>query len=417
MGIEAFKPNAPTLAELIHSSFFYDFMKKEKGEAVLLFWQEVEEYKRLPHIQESFIKSRALKIFNKFLKRGANLEVLLPGSIRTSILHDLDCVGNLHLFDAAQVEAQCQMEMDWYMGFLRSEFYQEMETSNAETIKEQKNRRERQSTLSRVDFKDILDIPAWQNLFLQFLMTEDLSHVLLFWIDVQNFLQLPKSSYLASQSKKLHQKYLLSGKVQVAESILEDIRDHLNYPSPAMFQAAQQYAFQFMESELFPQFKKTQFFTEYLDLKALEKQTKEIEDATTVVNSTKTAAALLNFETFLNTPDYRTYFIKYCEETQCSANIYFWIDCEDYKFIPSDDYVALTAKKIYRKYVKARSRIKVKLSSSIVQEIECNLTQQPSRQLFNKAQQHIQTQMATESFEPFKKSTLMKQAKRRYSMS
>ena len=422
-GLESVDPNAPTLKEVLETNLvthFHDYMSKNGGAPVLLFWQEVAEFKRLPHTQTSYIKKQAKKIFNKFIKRGAHEEINLPAEIRADIMKGFDDIS-VHIFDSAQMEVQCEMDMDWYIGFLMSPNFKKMLGSRRETSLEQQERRQHEAKLARVEFRDILDVPEWQELFHKFLVAENCGSLLLFWVDASNFQQLPKSTYLVAQSKKIYTKYIAptaKEKMNLSPGVIQAIEEHQDYPSPAMFADAQKEIFDFMATDLFKQFHSSPFFQE-LDLNALrdnlDKQVSTIEREE--VNKTSFDAD--DLATFLTQPEYRKYYVAFCEETLCAENIYFWIDCEDFKLIPSDDYVALTARKIYQKYVKPSARNQVNLKDNIVKEIEDHL-QSPKRTLFlavrrvefitrvvlisKQAQEEIAMLMEKDTFARFKES-------------
>ena len=163
-----------------------------------------------------------------------------------------------------------------------------------------------------------------------------------------------------------------------------------------------------MEHQLFPRFKASSFFDE-IDINAAKTRIFEgIDDAR------KEKAAMQDIDsldTFLTNQNYRKYFTSYCQETFCAENIYFWLDCEDFKHIPSDDLLKVVAQKIYRKYVGHASKNQVNLKANIVREIEKALPN-PTRTLYDNAQAEICRLMESDTFAKFKKSQQMEDARR-----
>ena len=94
------------------------------------------------------------------------------------------------------------------------------------------------------------------------------------------------------------------------------------------------------------------------------------------------------------------YFKDFCIRTFCNEAIFFWLDVENYKNLPGSQYMKRIALKIYRKYIQDEAFLQINISSNVRADISRKITD-PSRCIFNKAQDEIFKLMETDSFPKF----------------
>eukprot|EP01029_Cantina_marsupialis_P011259 TRINITY_DN2517_c0_g2_i2.p1 TRINITY_DN2517_c0_g2~~TRINITY_DN2517_c0_g2_i2.p1 ORF type:complete len:462 (+),score=67.74 TRINITY_DN2517_c0_g2_i2:149-1534(+) len=61
---------------------FQKWLEEKKRVRLLMFHQDVKEFKEIPHVRKAFIAGRAKKIYYKFLRRGAQMEIVISSSER-----------------------------------------------------------------------------------------------------------------------------------------------------------------------------------------------------------------------------------------------------------------------------------------------------------------------------------------------
>ena len=93
-------------------------------------------------------------------------------------------------------------------------------------------------------------------------------------------------------------------------------------------------------------------------------------------------------------------FKQFCLRTACAENLFFWLACEEYRYIPSQAYLRVIASKIYSTHIVKSSRMEVNLPGHINRAIESALAH-PTKKLFHDAQEVIFRLMNTGPFTMF----------------
>ncbi|XP_036378408.1 regulator of G-protein signaling 4 [Megalops cyprinoides] len=112
-----------------------------------------------------------------------------------------------------------------------------------------------------------------------------------------------------------------------------------------------------------------------------------------------------SLETLLNNDVGLTAFATFLKSEFSQENIEFWMACQEYKKITSQEKLASKARKIYDQYVAAESPNEVNLDSVTREETRKNL-ENPGPSCFEEAQRKIFLLMEKDSYKRFLKSKL-----------
>ncbi|KDO33415.1 hypothetical protein SPRG_02222 [Saprolegnia parasitica CBS 223.65] len=410
-------------------------LREYKMEHTLDFYLEIDQFQLLPHNKRDYIAAKASKIFNKYIRRGAKMEVALPGHIRQAILTSIADPAE-DIFNDAHLHVLYLWDSTLWKAFEKSPKYMEL-------VQLYKEEREAAATtlmtggngdvkalqmLTSTDVKAILlqDGPLLTQ-FHKFLVKENCTSYLLFYMQVEEYKRLPKSDFLARQSKKIYHRFLNSTAkefVSVSDETMASIHEMLPNPSPQTFHLAQEEVLHFLWKTLYPKFQKSIFFATAMAKPAspiLGRRTLKDGDAPPMsgrsrrflptavqrtfasrVSTSRTLTAP-TIEDILANPQSRALFLAFCEDIFCAESMYFWLECLEFQRIPHTDYLRLRAQKIFRKYIATSAKLQVNLIHSIVRDIEKQM-ENPGRQLFAKAQQAIVFMLNKDTLPKFLKS-------------
>ncbi|OQR96937.1 Voltage-gated Ion Channel (VIC) Superfamily [Achlya hypogyna] len=437
------------------AQYFRAHLQQFKMEHTLDFYLEIEQFQLLPHNKRNYIAAKASKIFNKYIRRGAKMEVALPGHIRQAILASIADPAE-DIFNDAHLHVLYLWESKYFRAFERSPKYQELvqqhklerEADNAyglhrvghnpRCLVSRNVERSEHALAAAPKTLQILTITDAKTLLLQdgplltqfhkFLVKENCTSYLLFYMQVEEYKRLPKSDFLVRQSKKIYHRFLnCTAKefVSVSEEAMNEVHEMLQAPSPQTFHLAQEEVLYFLYKTLYPKFQKSAFYTDGatkapspsrrpsppkpvdVPLKTGTRSRKFIptsmqrQFASRV--STSGAQYPPTIDDLLTNVQTRALFLAFCEEIFCAESMYFWLECLEYQRIPHTDYLRLRAQKIFRKYISPNAKLQVNLIHSIVRDIERQIDN-PGRQLFVKAQQAIVSMLNKDTLPKFVRS-------------
>ncbi|KAL3657745.1 hypothetical protein V7S43_017317 [Phytophthora oleae] len=440
----------------VHS--FRDFLRDQGAENTLFFYKEVCEFQRLPHSQQQYIQMRARRIFDKYARRGARLELELPVETRRDILWKLAAPTEATFSDAQRLVLR-QWETRDLPKFRNSPLYQEMldqiAASPAAPPPAISHDGEEQTTsstssagfidVSKLSLREFLELEQLRKYFRRFLEREQCANELYFYFEIATFQQFPTSDYLARQARKLFNRFCDPQSREfvpfASTAIHNDLQSSLASPSPAMFNKAQEQIFNFFATTLFPKFHQSEIYRgiritpQQLRVARLAAMggasTRKV--ATAKIPSRNLAQALtdpgrrsnsvmtpngemedrasdsglteadVTVTMILENPETRALFLFFSEEIFCTESIYFWMDCNEFKDIPHRSYLKLRAQKIYRKYICGRAKLQVNLESTLIRVIEDNLDN-PTRTLFIQAQRSITKMLERDTLPKFRRS-------------
>lgn len=259
----------------VHS--FRDFLREQGDENTLFFYKEVCEFQRLPHSQQQYIQMRARRIFDKYVRRGARLELEMPVETRRDILWKLATPTEATFSDAQRLVLR-QWETRDLPKFRNSSLYQEMldqiAASPASPHPGISHDGEEQTTsnsssvgfleVSKLSLREFLELELLRKYFRRFLEREQCANELYFFFEIATFQQFPTSDYLARQARKLFNRFCDPQSrefVPFSSPIIHtDLQSSLTSSSPAMFNKAQEQILSFFATTLFPKFQQSEIY-------------------------------------------------------------------------------------------------------------------------------------------------------------
>ncbi|OWZ23497.1 hypothetical protein PHMEG_0001627 [Phytophthora megakarya] len=268
------------LAEILEGAgvhAFRDFLRDQGAENTLFFYKEVCEFQRLPHSQRQYIQMRARRIFDKYIRRGARLELELPVETRRDILWKLAAPTEATFSDAQKLVLR-QWETRHLPRFRTSPLYQEMlgqiAVSPALPPPAISPDGEEQTTtntsnvtfidISKLSLREFLELELLRKYFRRFLEREQCANELYFYFEIVTFQQFPTSDYLARQARKLYNRFCDPQSREfvpfASTAIHKDLHTSLASPSPAMFNKAQEQISNFFATTLFPKFQQSEIY-------------------------------------------------------------------------------------------------------------------------------------------------------------
>eukprot|EP00644_Phytophthora_capsici_P015694 jgi/Phyca11/121635/e_gw1.44.150.1 len=410
----------------VHS--FRVFLRNQGAENTLFFYKEVCEFQRLPHSQHQYIQMRARRIFDKYVRRGARLELELPVETRRDILWKLSAPTEATFSDAQRLVLR-QWETRDLPKFRNSPLYQEMLDQIAASpvapppaISHDGEEQTISSAgiagfidVAKLSIREFLELEQLRKYFRRFLEREQCANELYFYFEIATFQQFPTSDYLARQARKLFNRFCDPQSREfvpfASTAIHKGLQNSLASPSPAMFNKAQEQIFNFFATTLFPKFQQSEI---YRGIRITPQQLRTARLAAMGATSTRRVAedqasegglteADVTVTMILENPETRALFLFFSEEIFCTESIYFWMDCNEFKDIPHRSYLKLRAQKIYRKYICGRAKLQVNLDSTLIRVIESNLDN-PTRTLFVQAQRSITKMLERDTLPKFRRS-------------
>ncbi|GMF23467.1 unnamed protein product [Phytophthora lilii] len=256
---------------------FRDFLRDQGAENTLFFYKEVCEFQRLPHSQRQYIQMRARRIFDKYVRRGARLELELPVETRRDILWKLAAPTEATFSDAQRLVLR-QWETRDLPKFRNSPLYQEMLEQIAASPSAPppaiSHDGEEQTTsnqsnvgfidVSKLSLREFFELEQLRKYFRRFLEREQSANELYFYFEIATFQQFPTSDYLARQARKLFNRFCDPQSREfvpfATTTIHKDLQSSLASPSPAMFNKAQEQIFNFFATTLFPKFQQSEIY-------------------------------------------------------------------------------------------------------------------------------------------------------------
>ncbi|EGZ18111.1 hypothetical protein PHYSODRAFT_315108 [Phytophthora sojae] len=230
---------------------FRDFLRDQGAENTLFFYKEVCEFQRLPHSQRQYIQMRARRIFDKYVRRGARLELELPVETRRDILWKLAAPTEATFSDAQRLVLR-QWETRDLPKFRNSHLYQEMLDQIAASPSAPppaiSHDGEEQTTatasgagfidVSKLSLREFLELELLRKYFRRFLEREQCANELYFYFEIATFQQFPTSDYLARQARKLFNRFCDPQSREfvpfASTAIHKDLQSSLASPSPAI---------------------------------------------------------------------------------------------------------------------------------------------------------------------------------------
>lgn len=246
-------------------SIFKEFLERESGSQTLLFLLEVEEYRRIP--QASFQLTRARKIYNKFIHPLSIMPIPISSSTREEIEQNLNNLTMLPvLFKNATLQIHSYIEKVQFPKFQKSESIEEVVnilSQEAGNVGKSLTRRrssiamQSSEALSAMNLKNILQYQSSTRFFKDFCVRIYVNESLFFWLDAENYKNLPGSDYMKRTAHKICRKYILDNarmQINISSLVKQEILQQMSKPTRSLFKKAQDDIFKLLELDAYPKF-------------------------------------------------------------------------------------------------------------------------------------------------------------------
>jgi hypothetical protein len=245
---------------------FKDFLDREGTSQTLLFLMEVEEYRRIP--MADYMLSRARKIFNKFVHHQCIMPIPIAQSTREAIIIAMD-ERNLsqNLFQEAFSEVFSYIESHQYARFMQyKDFHRVVEIMQLESQMKPRNRKmgrrgsiqlERMTPSSVKNLREILVNQTCTRYFKDFCVRTYCTENLYFWLDAENYCNVPGTDYRRATATKMFKKYVVPGsrlEINISSGTREEISTRLHTAERDLFKKAQNEVYNMMEGNIVPNF-------------------------------------------------------------------------------------------------------------------------------------------------------------------
>lgn len=208
----------PTAREVLEHpqccGLFKAFLEGEGLAQTLLYFVEVQEFRRIPHAE--FQQQRANKIFNKYIDRLAPMAVPVQSDTRQAVAQALaDGVVPPTLFAKATQEVLRYIEVFQYPRFQRSvDMHAVVGVFTAEVFSRSYARQRRSLSIRGVELTDLRSLkavlrnPLSMRFFKDYCTRTYCAENVLFWLDVEHYHSLPGGDFMRRVACKIYQKYI-----------------------------------------------------------------------------------------------------------------------------------------------------------------------------------------------------------------
>ncbi|KAJ1407748.1 RGS domain-containing protein [Ochromonadaceae sp. CCMP2298] len=251
-----------------YCSVFKQFLDGEGLAQTVLFLVEVEEFRRIPSFDFQLL--RAKKIFTKFMHEVCVMPVPVTCFTRAEILQ---CIAGgvvlPTLYKVAAEEVVRYIEIFQFPRFLQSPDMNRIACMiGADQSRPQESHLPRRASLSvsavhlpnTLALRSILQNQQCTRYLKDFSAKTLCSENVLFWLDVDNYKNLPGSDYMRRVACKIYKKYVADGakmQINISFPAKEAIFDSLLSTDRQLFRKAQQEVLALMESDTLPKFRKS----------------------------------------------------------------------------------------------------------------------------------------------------------------
>ena len=242
-------------------SLFKDFLDKESASQTLLFLLEVEEYRRIPTVD--FQQVRAKKIFNKFLHSLAIMPVPISQQTQDNIVLELLVMATPSIFSVAAEEVLAYIEETQFPRFQQSAEMNKVVNILTQEAGATKPKR-RTSICGDVvqicdvnNLRQLLQFQISTRFFKDFCMRAYVNESLFFWLDAENYTNLPGSDYMRRTAFKICRKYIFEKaklQINISHATKVEIMKGLVQPGRDLFKRAQGEIFKLLEQDAYPKF-------------------------------------------------------------------------------------------------------------------------------------------------------------------
>jgi len=248
---------------------FKQFLDAEGTSQTLLFLTEYEEFRKIPDY--GFRQNRARKIFNKFLHHKGVMPVPVTTRTRCDIeeaIASLDIPSKI--FAEAVVEVRRYIEHNQFPRFMLSEYAEKVrEIIRCDDGKDKHfgdqvlhdsvsiDIDESNFSGNIMSLRGVLTRQTSIRFFTEYCVTTHCTENLFFWLDADNYANMPGSDFRKRTAIKICKKYIDENsrmQINISSSTRVQVVKELDGAGRLIFRKAQAEVYKLMESDTFPKF-------------------------------------------------------------------------------------------------------------------------------------------------------------------
>eukprot|EP01083_Nonionella_stella_P212263 766745_1 len=224
------------------------FLEKKKYSHFLLFFLDCSHFMEIPSKQMRI--SRCQKIWSKYLADDSSLKIDVSSDITDAIHFNMKEAPAFTLREAQQYVLH-YMEETFYEEFLVSEDFDMYLALADEQEKLQAVDQEPEGPA--IHLREVLGDSGHCHFFAEFLREEGWEHVLFFWLECQNYSDIPSSEFRGHLAQKMYRKFIQGSAMMKVEVLSPDIvlfiHENLDKVEDSLFDSAKSVAFQFLDNQ------------------------------------------------------------------------------------------------------------------------------------------------------------------------
>jgi hypothetical protein len=394
-----------------------------------------------------YLSKQVNKIYDTYIKFGAPDGIPLSDELRFEIIRSLDDPSPI-MFNKTQAQVEDVLRDEIYIRFLSSSYCARLkediltnQISNNTLIEIRKKDEIQQlmtrtkdkngtklsivstfgNSLPQVSFDYMMQDSRLVSYFKDFLQANFALESFLFYLDLQQFKRVPQSDFLISVAKKIYMKYIKSDSNMNITYLKNEVRENIKLQmdisiTSNIFSDAEIVVHEYLSVQKYSEFVKSRQYTEI--------PVDWLTSSLSISPSPSTPSAIINdkltegdiyrnkatkmvenvtLEDVLSDELCMKRYKEFCKKKLCQENLFFWLACEEYRYIPSNEYLRVIASKICNTYISDNAKQQVNLPASVRREIEAQLNN-PTRKLFLTAQKAIYGLMECSLFINFLKA-------------
>ena len=226
---------------------FKESLDREGTSQTLLFLMEVEEYRRIP--MADYMSRSARKIYNKFVHPQCIMPIPITNQTRDAITVAIEESWYAQtMFTEAFSEVCTYLEAHQFARFLASPDYTRVVNilSHDAAIEPEKRKLFRRGSIQLCpvvstnvsSFRDIIGSQACTRYFKEYCARLYCAENLFFWMDAENYSNVPGNDYRRSTAMRIFKKYISTEakqQINISDIILRDISNGLHNADKNLF--------------------------------------------------------------------------------------------------------------------------------------------------------------------------------------
>lgn len=352
-------------------------------------------------LNREFFLSEASEIYHKYIRNGGDNQVIDDYHLQDDIVNQLSTWNeNDNTYPYKAFDKASDFIFNLIMNNFVDAFFQSQEYKD---FLNERNTRDMKKT-QMINVKELAEITGAKlftlpeiihnrplcQLFENFLVNSVNKNLVLFINEVIDFNTIPRSQilYKMGRARKIYTKYIQRGtklEIPLEESFKRGVCRKIGLTencNDSLFQPIVQECYAILETEEYNTFILSNEYRQYIA---------NLEENEDKIELKKHEACTVSFIDILREPSYNRYFKDYLSSQYIEANIFFWVDVEEYKRTPTSQYSLNRANKIYTRYISAEARQPVCITNEVKEKVKKSVEEKDNNpNIFNSAQLEIE---------------------------